>query len=368
MNSLEICKVSLGINSYKIFIGKDIHKSITDFISNYKNYSKTIVISDRNIVEKNPSLFNKFLKKKIEFEKIILPEGEKIKSFKYLEMIIEKILKLKIDRNTLLICIGGGVLGDLVGLASSLLLRGLDFVQIPSTLLAQVDSSVGGKTGINSKYGKNLVGTFKQPKSVIISTDILKTLNKRDINSGYAEILKYSFINDKNFFNWLVTNGKKVVSLNTESCIYAIKKSCLIKSKIVSKDEKEKGKRELLNFGHTFGHAIEAITGYKSKIKHGEAIFIGMYLAIKFSTLLKICKKDVLEKYISHLKDLKINFQLSDYNIRIAPHRFLEYMRFDKKVKNNKMKLILIKDIGYPIRLFLENEKLLSNFLKNELK
>ena len=368
MNSLEICRVSLGINSYKIFIGKDIHKSITDYISNYKNYSRTIVISDEKILKKNPSLFNRYLKREMKFEMIILPQGEKIKSFKYLELIIEKILKFKIDRDTLLICIGGGVLGDLVGLASSLILRGLDFVQIPSTLLAQVDSSVGGKTAINSKYGKNLVGSFKQPKSVIISTDILKTLNKRDVNSGYAEILKYSFINDKKFFNWLVNNGKKVISLHTESSVYAIKKSCSIKSKIVSIDEKEKGVRELLNFGHTFGHAIEAITGYKEKIKHGEAIFIGMYLAIKFSVFLKICKKEVLEKYTSHLKNLKISYKLSDYNIRISLERFLRHMRFDKKVKNNKIKLILVKDIGSPVSFFLENEKLLSNFLKNELK
>ena len=144
------------------------------------------------------------MKKEIEFDQIILPQGEKFKSFKYLELIVEKILKLEVDRDTLLICIGGGVLGDLVGLASSLILRGLDFVQVPSTLLAQVDSSVGGKTAINSKYGKNLIGSFNQPKSVIISTDILKTLNKRDVNSGYAEILKYSFIYDKKFFNWLV--------------------------------------------------------------------------------------------------------------------------------------------------------------------
>ena len=368
MNSLNICKVSLGTNSYKIFIGKDIHKSITDYISNYKDYSRTVVISDKNILEKNPTLFNNYLKKKIELDQIILPQGEKIKSFKYLELIVEKILKLGVDRNTLLICIGGGVLGDLVGLASSLILRGLDFVQVPSTLLAQVDSSVGGKTGINSKYGKNLIGSFNQPKSVIISTDILKTLNKRDINSGYAEILKYSFINDKNFFNWLVKNGKKVISLHTESCVYAIKKSCSIKSKIVSIDEKEKGIRELLNFGHTFGHAIEAITGYTNKIKHGEAIFIGMYLAIKFSIFLKICKRDVLEKYSAHLKNLKINYKLSDYNIRISPKSFLRHMRFDKKVKNNKIKLILIEEIGSPTRLFLDNEKLLSNFLKNELK
>ena len=212
---------------------------------------------------------------------IILPDGEKIKSFKYLQELIEKILKFGVDRNSLIICFGGGVLGDLVALAASnLFLRGIDFVQIPSTLLAQVDSSVGEETGINSKYGKN-IETFKQPKSVIISIDILKTLDKREIISGYAEILKYSFIKDPLFFNWLKLNGKKVISLDPSSCIYAVKKSCSIKSNIVSKDEKEIGIREILNFGHTFGHAIESMTGYSNKIKHGESIFVEYYFGNK---------------------------------------------------------------------------------------
>ena len=368
MNNFEICKVSLGINSYKIFIGKDIHKSIIDYIPNYKNYSRTVVISDNNILKKNPSLFNNYLRKEIRFDQIILPQGEKIKSFKYLELIIEKILQLEIDRDTLLICIGGGVLGDLVGLASSLILRGLDFVQIPSTLLAQVDSSVGGKTAINSKYGKNLIGSFKQPKSVIISTDLLKTLKKRDLVSGYAEILKYSFIKDKSFFSWLEKNAKKILSLNTESCIYAIKKSCSIKSDIVSKDEKEKGVREILNFGHTFGHAIESITGYSNKIKHGEAIFIGMYLAIKFSIFLKLCNEKIAINYARHLTDLGIHFKLGDYNLNISYKEFINHIKFDKKVKNGKIKFVLIKKIGVPVRIFLEDESLLSTFLKNELK
>ena len=186
-------KVSLGKNSYSIFIGKNIIKSIKRFVPNINQYSKIILISDSTIFNSNIPLFNKHLPEVFNFSKIIMPSGEKIKSFEFLEKLTEKILKLGIDRNSLLICIGGGVLGDLVALVSSLVLRGLDLVQIPSTLLAQVDSSVGGKTGINSKYGKNLIGTFKQPKSVIISTDILTSLGKRELISGYAEILKYSF-------------------------------------------------------------------------------------------------------------------------------------------------------------------------------
>ncbi len=367
MEKLYNYKVSLGKNSYSIFIGKDILRSIKTFIPNYKNYSKIILITDTNIYKKNSELLNLELNKKLNFKTIILPDGEKTKSFKYLQILIEKILMLNLDRDSLLICFGGGVLGDLVALASSLILRGIDFVQVPSTLLSQVDSSVGGKTGINSKYGKNLIGTFKQPKSVIISTDILKTLDKREIVSGYAEILKYSFIKDKAFFNWLRENGEKVISLDTKSCIYAIKKSCSIKSKIVSIDEKEKGIREILNFGHTFGHAIESVAKFSNKIKHGESIFIGMFLAIKFSIFLNLCKKSVLENYVLHLRKIGIPFKLKDYHISISAKKFLNHMKFDKKVKNGKIKLILIKDIGRPVRFFLDDEKLLSNFLKNEL-
>ncbi len=368
MKNLINHKVSLGKKSYTIFIGKDILGSIPSFIPNYQKYSKIIIITDENVYKKNQRLFSYVFKKEIKFNQIILPHGEKTKSFKYLELLIDKILKLEVDRDCLLICVGGGVLGDLSALSSSLILRGIDLVQVPTTLLSQVDSSVGGKTGINSKYGKNLIGSFKQPKSVIISTDILTSLGKRELVSGYAEILKYSFIKDKLFFRWLVKNGKKVISLDSDSCIYAIEKSCIIKSKIVAIDEKEKGIREILNFGHTFGHAIESITGYKHKIKHGEAIFIGMYLAIKFSIFLKLCSKDILFHYSSHLENLGIPFNLEHYNIKISPEEFLKHMRFDKKVKKNKIKLILIKDIGLPVRIFLEEEKKLSNFLKDELR
>ncbi|MEE2694726.1 MAG: 3-dehydroquinate synthase [Pseudomonadota bacterium] len=368
MNSVINFTVALGKKSYPIFIGEGLLKSISDFIPKFNNYSKIILVTDKNIYNKNSKAIDNSLLNILNLKKIVLPSGEKTKSFKYLEDLVEKILYLNIDRNALLICLGGGVIGDLVGLTSSLILRGIDFVQIPTTLLSQVDSSVGGKTGINSRYGKNLVGTFNQPKSVIISIDLLKTLEKRELISGYAEILKYSFIRDKRFFNWLKINGKKIISLEKRSCIYAIKKSCLIKADIVSVDEKEKGIRELLNFGHTFGHAIESISGFSEKLKHGESVFLGMFLAIKFSIYLKLCNEVVLENYISHLKSLNIFFKVKDFKLRISPKDFLKHIRFDKKVRNKKIKFILLKDIGQPVSFFLENELILLKFLENELK
>ncbi len=368
MESSVSYKVSLEKNSYSIFIGNKNLKNISKFIPNYKNYTKTILVTDKNILEKKKKLLRRELLNELNYEIITLPVGEKTKSFPYLQKLIEKILKLGVDRNSLIICFGGGVLGDLVALASSLILRGIDFIQIPSTLLAQVDSSVGGKTAINSKYGKNLIGTFKQPKSVIISTDILKTLHKREIISGYAEILKYSFIKDASFFKWLTSNGKKVILLEPKSCIYAIQKSCSIKSKIVSMDEKEMGVREILNFGHTFGHAIESMTGYSNKIKHGESIFIGMYLAIKFSIFLKLCDKSILDLYENHLKKIGVPYKLEQYSLKLNYRIFLKHIKFDKKIKKDKIKFILLRKIGEPVRLFLKDEKLLTKFLKNELK
>ena len=359
--------VSLNKNSYNIYIGRNLLKSLDDFIPKESKYSKIIVVTDKIILKKWGKLIEKNFKENLECEVISIVGGEKTKSFKYLEFIIEKILKIGVDRKALLICLGGGVIGDLVSLASSLILRGVDLIQIPTTLLSQVDSSVGGKTGINSKYGKNLIGTFKQPKAVVVSTEILQTLPLREIKSGYAEILKYALIKDKIFFKWLEINAIKLLKLDAESCIYAIKKSCSIKAKVVSIDEKESGIREILNFGHTFGHAIESLTGYSKKILHGESIFLGMYLAIKFSIFMKLCNKSILNSYTKHMQQIKIPFRLTDYNIKTSPSNFIKHMKFDKKIQNNKIKLVLIKGIGNPVRLFIENEKNLKNFLRNEL-
>ena len=359
--------VNLGNRSYPIFLGNNIlEKKVQELLKNKK--IKIVIVTDSNVNKMHGKNFNKAFKKYSEGLKvIILPSGEKIKSFKFLENILEQALSFEIDRDVFLFAIGGGVIGDLAGLASSLLLRGINLVQVPTSLLAQVDSSVGGKTGINSKYGKNLIGTFKQPRSVIISIDFLKTLEKREIISGYAEILKYSLIRDKKFFFWLLKNGGSILSLNEQNCIYAITKSCKIKGEIVSQDEHEKGIREILNLGHTFGHAIEASAGYSGKINHGEAIFIGMVLALEFSVYLKLCKKILLEKLIYHLNDLGISYKMLDYNLKISTKDFIKHLKFDKKIKNKKLKFILLKDIAVPISYVLEDERILFNFLEKKL-
>ncbi|MBC33288.1 MAG: 3-dehydroquinate synthase [Rickettsiales bacterium] len=364
---VEKINVDLKERSYPIIISNELENlNITKILKNL-NPSKIIVVTDKTV----DNFYAEYLRKVFiivanKFHKIVLPPGEKIKSYSYLEFLLEKILKFKIDRNSLIISFGGGVIGDLTGLAANLLMRGLPIIQIPTSLLAQVDSSVGGKTGINSKFGKNLIGTFSQPNSVLISTGILKTLDKREVFAGYAEILKYSLIHDKKFFNWLLNNGEKIISLESKNCIYAIKKSCQIKANIVSLDEKELGIREILNFGHTFAHAIETYTGFK-KIIHGEAVFIGMILAIKLSVFLGLCDKKILDNVISHLRVLKIPYQLSDYDVKIPVFDFMKLLKFDKKTKRNNIKFILIEDIGKPVSYIVKNEIKIRNFLKKEL-
>jgi 3-dehydroquinate synthase len=368
MTKISKIKVNLGNRSYPIYIGNDLFSFFEKLVEGFLKYSKVIIVSDNNVKKSINDFF--FLLKKNHKNTVTfcLPPGEKLKSFKYLELLCEKILEKKIDRKTLLVCVGGGVIGDLVGLTASILLRGIDFVQVPTTLLSQVDSSVGGKTAINSKLGKNLIGSFYQPKAVLISLNTLKSLSYRQIISGYAEILKYSLIKDNTFFFWLKKNGHKIISLDNTCLIYAIKKSCQIKSEIVSEDEKEKGIREILNLGHTFGHAIESQTGFSQKILHGEAIFLGMFLAIKFSVFLSFGNKKMIENYENHMKHLKVPFRLSDYNLKFSHKEFIKHLRFDKKVKNNKLKFILLKQYGKTLSYTLNNEKLLIKFLETNLE
>ena len=368
MKKFNKFNVKLKDSSYPIFIGKNLISNIKSFIPKFEDYSKIIVVTDK-IVLKNLSQAYKNIQNlsKKKFLGVTLPSGEKTKSFQHLQFLCENILKEKIDRNALIICLGGGVVGDIVGLTANLLLRGIDFIQIPTTLLAQVDSSVGGKTAINSKYGKNLIGSFNQPKAVIISIETLKKLKRRQIISGYAEILKYSLISDKSFFHFLQKNGKKLLSLDATTTIKTIKTSCKIKSKIVEQDEKEKGIREILNFGHTFGHAIESFTGFSKKIFHGEAVILGMYLALKFSNYLGICDKDLINKFCFHLDELKIPYKLADYKIKISSLNFLKHIKFDKKIKNNKMKFILLQDFAKPVAYVVKDENILNNFLEKNL-
>ncbi len=361
-------EVKIQDHSYPIFIKENAVEQINDIIDGIGSFSNIVIITDDLVARLHLSQLEESFKKfKRKYHKVILPNGEKSKSFYQLENLINSILSLKVNRQCLLIAFGGGVIGDIVGLASSIILRGLPYIQIPTTLLSQVDSSVGGKTGINTKHGKNLIGTFKQPLAVISSINILKTLNKREINSGYAEIVKSALIKDKKFFYWLKENATKLLNLEYDECSFAIKKSCEIKSQIVAVDEKEAGLRALLNLGHTFGHAIESYVSYSGKIKHGEAVLIGIVMAIKLSIKLNFCNSEILKEFENHLKLLNLNNSLDDFNISINPKIFLELMSYDKKIKNNKINFILLKDIGDAFIYNSINKEFLQNFIKKEL-
>jgi 3-dehydroquinate synthase len=276
---------------------------------------------------------------------ITVTAGENTKNFLALKSVCDQILKNRADRQTLVIALGGGVVGDLAGLAASLVLRGLDIVQIPTTLVAQVDSSVGGKTGINTGHGKNVIGTFYQPRLVIADVSLLDSLPQRDMLAGYAEVVKYGLIRDAEFFHWCQANGAQLLSGDRAAQIYAVGESCAHKAKIVAADERESGVRALLNFGHTFGHALEAVTGYDNRLLHGEAVAIGMIMAFRLSVQLGLCPEkdagDVRDHFASvHLPTDPKTVGHEDID------RLMQFMAQDKKAKADKLTLILTHGIG----------------------
>jgi len=334
-------------SNYSIIIGKNIlgevSKQITTLCPNAK---KVALIVDKNVPNKFKTKIKKYLKKyKIyTFEYSV---NEKFKSFVNVNKLVERCLANNFNRNDVLISMGGGILGDFSAFAASVIKRGINFINIPTTLLAQVDSSIGGKTGVNSKLGKNLIGTFYQPKVVISDVEILKSLPKRELICGYAEVLKHSLILKTNFFNWLENNSKQLlIDRNLNSLKKAIIESCKIKIHFVNKDVYEKNIRMILNFGHTFAHAIEAQNNYSKKINHGEAVIMGMMMAAKLSYIKKLCDLNTLTrlKYIYRANNLKHDIKKfinnDEYN------KIIEYMSADKKNNDKKINLILLKKIG----------------------
>lgn len=334
--------LNLDKNSYKILVGNSIFSKLNEFLQD-KNYSKIIVISDSNVAN---IYQDKFLKSFPQASFVVTESGEISKSFDNLQKICEEILQKNIDRKTLLIAFGGGVVGDLTGFCASILLRGLDFIQIPTTLLSMIDSSVGGKTAINSKFGKNLIGSFYQPKLVICDIDFLDSLSLREFRAGYAEIVKYGFIYDNDFFNYLDENLDKIFIKDRNFLQKIITRSCEIKSQIVSRDEKENGERAILNFGHTFAHIFETETNYSGELNHGEAVAIGMMMASQFSYELGMIDNDDNQKILNHLK--KCGFELNLKNIRSnwCLKNLINHLFKDKKTENNELTFILLNKIG----------------------
>tara|TARA_B100001778_G_scaffold109050_1_gene89218 strand:- start:4 stop:1074 length:1071 start_codon:yes stop_codon:yes gene_type:complete len=329
--------VKLNKRSYPIFIGKNIlsNKKIYNSIK-HKNFA---LVTNKKIASFHLSKIKSSIIKK---NKILTSDGEKYKNQNSISKIYSFLLNNKYSRDSCLVAFGGGVVGDMTGYAAATYQRGIDFIQIPTTLLSMVDSSVGGKTGINHPLGKNMIGSFHQPIAVIIDTDVLKTLSKRQFNAGMAEVIKYGIIKDKKFFDWISNNTKKIKSLDSDSLVKIIDKSCQIKAKIVALDEREKNVRALLNLGHTFGHAIENYFGY-GKWLHGEAIACGFLIASSVAIQNKTLNVSEYNKIKLLLKAFKLPTELPKGT---DVEKLYKIMLLDKKVKNNEMVYVLPKKIG----------------------
>ena len=354
-------------HKYPILIGSNLIPKIEFFFNeNLIQFNNCLFVIDENIPNKEILLIKKTFKNKKKFF-IFLKANEKNKNQTTINNILEFLLKKNFSRQDCVIAVGGGITGDVVGFAASLFKRGMKFINIPTTLLSQVDSSIGGKTGINSKYGKNLIGSFYQPELVISDTNFLKSLPKREIICGYGEILKHSIIANKSFYKFLSKNSSKILKLKSSYIEKAILESCKIKKLIVEKDEKEKNLRKVLNFGHTFAHAYEASLDFSKKLNHGEAVLLGINTAIKFSKVKKFLKHREYNSITTHMKNVNLPFNLKKYFSIKHLNKILKFMLKDKKNNSDKINLILLKKIGLPIidKVYKKNE--LRIFLKKEL-
>ena len=362
-------KIRTNNGNYSIIIGSNFLDKLSKILNkNRINFNKCFLLIDKKIGKKRIKEISRSISKK----KIIylFNSTEKNKSLGSIIKILNLLQKNNFNRNDCLITVGGGITGDTGGFAASLFKRGIKFVNLPSTLLAQVDSSVGGKTGINTIYGKNLIGSFYQPNLVLADTLFLKTLPKREITCGYAEILKHSLISDKKFFLYLDKNIKNILKLKSPFIEKAIFESCKIKKGIVQKDEKESNLRKILNFGHTFAHAYEASMTYSKKLNHGEAVILGIYSSLKFSLVNRLINSSEFNLIIGHLNKAKLSYDFSKFFSKTDTKKIISYMQNDKKNSSEKINLILLKKIGSmelnkkfskeKIRLFI-NDKLLMN-------
>lgn len=346
---VETVNVPLGARAYDIHIGEGLLEQAGSLIAPLLPRPRAVVVTDSNVAAaQSERLTASFSASGLETEFVVLDPGEGTKSFAELEHLTGRLLDLGVERNDAVIAFGGGVIGDLVGFASSVLRRGCRFIQIPTTLLAQVDSAVGGKTAINAAQGKNLIGAFHQPALVLADVEALNTLSPRELRAGYAEVVKYGLINDRAFFEWLEVNGASLLSGDTAARIKAVKTSCESKASIVGADEREQGTRALLNLGHTFGHALEAVYGYSDKLLHGEGVAIGMGLAFDYSVRLGLCPPEDAARVKAHLSQCGLPASFNDLPKETAfdANALLTLMMQDKKVEQNKLTLILAKSIG----------------------
>ena len=345
---MQTVSLDLGARSYDIKIGQKLLQKTDEHLAPFITNRHIIIISDSDVGPLyQDDLAGRLAPLARQIDCLHVPAGEASKSLSCYSQLMEDILALNVDRKAVLIALGGGVIGDLVGYAAASLLRGVDFIQIPTSLLAQVDSSVGGKTGINAKAGKNLIGAFYQPKIVLADIDVLASLNDRQMRAGYAEIVKYGLLGDAEFFEWLEINGQKLLAHDPETIMMAVTKSCQAKADIVAADETEAGKRALLNLGHTFAHAFEAEAGYDGRLLHGEAVAAGLVLAFDFSNHLGAQTSQDTARIKAHLTMLGLPASIADLPAGQAePKRLLSHMMKDKKTSQGQLTFILAHKIG----------------------
>jgi 3-dehydroquinate synthase len=348
VSETRVVHVALDARGYDIHIGTGLIAQAGAHLAPLAKGRPIVVVTDETVARLHLSDLEKSLGRSgIKHKAVILPPGEGTKDFAHFARLCEEILALGIERQTLLVALGGGVVGDIAGFAAASLLRGLAYVQIPTTLLAQVDSAVGGKTAINAAHGKNLVGAFHQPVLVLADVETLATLPRRELLAGYAEIVKYGLIRNRAFFEWLERDGAKLLAGDAAALTRAVAESCTHKAAVVAADERESGERQLLNFGHTFGHALEAETGFGPDLLHGEAVAAGMALAFDFSVRLGHATQQSADRVCRHLANAGLPTGLGALGRkRPDPDRLLEHMRHDKKVSGGRLTFILAREIG----------------------
>lgn len=347
-NEALTVRVGLGERSYDILVGDALLSAPSDALRAAVTGKTCAIVTDSNVAALHLKSFQALLAQfGVSAQAIVLPPGEETKNFSQLQTLCTHLLDLKLTRRDLVIALGGGVIGDLTGFAASIVRRGIDFMQVPTTLLAQVDSSVGGKTAINVPQGKNLIGAFYQPTLVLADTSVLQTLPEREVKAGFAEVIKYGLINDRPFFDWLTSNGRSVLAREPGTLREAIAASCQNKADVVAADERETGNRALLNLGHTFGHAIEAHAGYDGRILHGEAVSIGMVMAHQTSHALGLLPRADLDLVLHTFAALSMPMTVGDFGLSaLTADEMVHHMGQDKKNVDSRVTLILSRAIG----------------------
>jgi 3-dehydroquinate synthase len=367
----SVVEVLLGSRSYDVLIGPGLLASAASLMTEHLGSGRCGIVTDENVAARHLATLEESLASDGRHAgTVILPPGEATKSMDNLAVVADRLIEMGLERGDIVVALGGGVIGDLAGFAASVVRRGMRFVQIPTTLLAQVDSSVGGKTAVNSRFGKNLIGAFHQPSLVIADTNLLSTLSSREMRAGYAEVVKYGLLGDAPFFDWLDQNWRRVFGNDPSILVEAVAHSVRAKALIVARDETETGDRMLLNLGHTFGHALEAWAGYSSRLLHGEAVAIGMAQAFRFSEGEGLAPAGTAARVERHLNDVGLPTRIADISGADRPDvaTLVTLMGQDKKVRSGRMTFILVRGIG---EAFISRDVdlgRLGSFLERELK